>query len=52
VIVLDASALVDVVLDRPTKLWVLDRLSGEAVSAPAHQLPRCSRLWLASFVLR
>jgi predicted nucleic acid-binding protein len=37
VIVLDASALVDVVLDRPTKPWVLDRLSGESVSAPAHQ---------------
>jgi predicted nucleic acid-binding protein len=37
VIVLDASALVDVVLDRPAKSWVLERLSGEAVAAPAHQ---------------
>jgi predicted nucleic acid-binding protein len=36
-IVLDASALVDVVLDRPAKSWVLERLSGEAVAAPAHQ---------------
>lgn len=37
-IVLDASALVDVVADQPAKVWVLDRLDGEQVLAPAHQL--------------
>lgn len=36
-IVLDAAALVDVVLDQPTKDWVLDQLTDEAVCAPAHQ---------------
>lgn len=36
-IVLDAAALVDVVLDQPAKAWVLDQLGGEEVSAPAHQ---------------
>lgn len=36
-IVLDASALVDVVLDQSTKPWVLDRLRGQTVVAPAHQ---------------
>lgn len=36
-IVLDASALVDVVLDQPHKGWVLEQLSGEQVCAPAHQ---------------
>lgn len=37
-IVLDASALVDVVADQPAKDWVLDQLDGEQVLAPAHQL--------------
>jgi predicted nucleic acid-binding protein len=37
-IVLDASALVDVVLDQPAKPWVLSRLTAEPVLAPAHQL--------------
>lgn len=36
-IVLDASALVDVLLDQPTASWVLDQIAGEEVSAPAHQ---------------
>jgi predicted nucleic acid-binding protein len=36
-IVLDASALVDVVLDQPAAAWVLDQVAGEEVSAPAHQ---------------
>lgn len=36
-IVLDASALVDVVLDQPSKEWVLERIAGQRVSAPAHQ---------------
>lgn len=37
-IVLDASALVDVVADRPPKRWVLEQLDGEHVLAPGHQL--------------
>lgn len=37
-IVLDASAVVDVVLDQPTKSWVLAQLAGTEVLAPAHQL--------------
>jgi predicted nucleic acid-binding protein len=37
-IVLDASALVDVVLDQPAKPWVLEQLTGTEVCAPAHQL--------------
>jgi predicted nucleic acid-binding protein len=37
VIVLDAAALVDVVLDQPAKPWVLDQLRGVAICAPAHQ---------------
>jgi predicted nucleic acid-binding protein len=37
VIVLDASALVDVVLDQPTKPWVLEQLTGATICAPAHQ---------------
>jgi predicted nucleic acid-binding protein len=37
VIVLDAAALVDVVIDQPSASWVLDRISGEDVCAPAHQ---------------
>lgn len=36
-IVLDAAALVDVVLDQPAKAWVLDQLADEVVCAPAHQ---------------
>ncbi|HEY2764803.1 MAG TPA: type II toxin-antitoxin system VapC family toxin [Pseudonocardiaceae bacterium] len=36
-IVLDASALVDVVLDQPTAGWVLDEIAEEEVCAPAHQ---------------
>lgn len=37
-IVLDASALVDVVVDQPTKAWVLDNLQGQTLLAPAHQM--------------
>ncbi len=37
-IVLDASALVDVVLDRPASGWILDRLETDDVCAPAHQI--------------
>ena len=37
-IVLDASALVDVVIDQPTKAWVLEQLEASPVCAPAHQL--------------
>lgn len=36
-IVLDASALVDVVLDQPPAGWVLDRIAGEEVRSPSHQ---------------
>lgn len=36
-IVLDAAALVDVVLDQPARGWVLDRVGGQEVCAPAHQ---------------
>ena len=36
-IVLDAAALVDAVLDQPSKAWVLDQLTGQQVCAPAHQ---------------
>ena len=36
-IVLDASALVDVVLDQPAAAWVLERLRGTSVCAPVHQ---------------
>lgn len=36
-IVLDASALVDVVLDQTPGSWVLSQLAGEQVCAPAHQ---------------
>ncbi|MFP5345623.1 MAG: type II toxin-antitoxin system VapC family toxin [Actinomycetes bacterium] len=38
-IVLDASALVDVLLDQPERGWVLDQVAGEEIFAPAHQLP-------------
>lgn len=41
-IVLDASALVDVVADRPLKAAVLEHLSGEEILAPAHQLAEVS----------
>jgi predicted nucleic acid-binding protein len=37
VIVLDASALVDVVIDQPSAPWVLDQIADEEVAAPAHQ---------------
>jgi predicted nucleic acid-binding protein len=37
VIVLDASALVDAVLDQPTAGWVLNEIAAEEVNAPAHQ---------------
>jgi len=36
-IVLDAAALVDVVIDQRAKDWVLDQLSGQEICAPAHQ---------------
>lgn len=36
-IVLDASALVDAVLDQPAAEWVLEQIAGEEVAAPAHQ---------------
>ena len=36
-IVLDASALVDVVVGQPTRSWVLEQLRGQQVLAPAHQ---------------
>lgn len=36
-IVLDASALVDAVLDQHTKPWVVQQLRGETITAPAHQ---------------
>ena len=36
-IVLDAAAVVDVLLDRSTAAWVLQQLANERISAPAHQ---------------
>lgn len=36
-IVLDASALIDAVLDQPAAQWVLDQIAADEVSAPAHQ---------------
>ena len=36
-IVLDASAVVDVLLDRPNADWVRAQLHDQALSAPAHQ---------------
>lgn len=36
-IVLDASALIDVVLDQPTASWVLDQIAGEDIRSPGHQ---------------
>jgi predicted nucleic acid-binding protein len=37
VIVLDASALVDVITDQVAAPWLLDRIAGEQVHAPSHQ---------------
>jgi predicted nucleic acid-binding protein len=37
VIVLDASALIDAVLDQPGAQWVLDQIADDEVSAPALQ---------------
>jgi predicted nucleic acid-binding protein len=37
VIVLDASALAEVVLGQPASAWVLDRIDGEEIRAPSHQ---------------
>jgi predicted nucleic acid-binding protein len=37
VIVLDASALVDLVLDQPGAEWVVGQIDGEEITAPAHQ---------------
>jgi predicted nucleic acid-binding protein len=37
VIVLDASALVDLVLDQPDAEWVVAQIEGEQITAPAHQ---------------
>lgn len=37
-IVLDASALVDVVVDEPSGLWVLEQMSTDGVAAPSHQV--------------
>jgi predicted nucleic acid-binding protein len=36
VIVLDASAVVDVVLDQPADPWVLEQVSGQPLCAPCH----------------
>ena len=36
-IVLDASALVDVITDQEAASWLLDRIAGEQVHAPSHQ---------------
>ncbi len=36
-IVLDASALIDAVLDQPAAGWVLDEIADAEVAAPAHQ---------------
>lgn len=41
-IVLGASALVDVVADRPLKDAVLDRIDGERILSPGHQLAEVS----------
>jgi predicted nucleic acid-binding protein len=38
VIVLDASAVVDVVADQREKHWVLEQMTGQTLSAPAHQI--------------
>jgi len=36
-IVLDASAAVDIVLDHASAPWLLDHMAGHAMCAPAHQ---------------
>ncbi len=36
-IVLDASALVDAVLDQPSAPWVVEHVAADEVSAPGHQ---------------
>lgn len=36
-IVLDSSALIDVVIDQPAGEWVLERVSGEEILSPGHQ---------------
>ena len=36
-IVLDASALVDLVLDQPGAEWVVGQIDAEEITAPAHQ---------------
>ena len=35
--VLDASALVELVIGQPTRSWVLDHVRGKQVAAPSHQ---------------
>ena len=40
-IVLDASGLVDIALNRPNAPWVLDELMGHQIVAPAHQPAEC-----------
>ncbi len=35
---IDTSALVDVVIDQPTKPWVLEQLEASPVCAPSHQM--------------
>jgi predicted nucleic acid-binding protein len=54
VIVLDASALVDVLTDQPEKGWVLDEMGGHEILAPAHQpaevLSAVSRLGRAGVI--
>jgi predicted nucleic acid-binding protein len=37
VIVLDAAALVDVLISQPAQSWVLEQMTGEEVIAPSHQ---------------
>lgn len=53
-IVLDASALVDVVLGQSTADWVLERLEDDEVCAPAHQpaevLSAVARLYRADAI--
>lgn len=44
-IVLDASALVDVVLDQPNRAQVLAHLD-QPIAAPAHQPVEALRPWL------
>lgn len=37
-IVLDASALIDVIIDQPASNWVLEQIQNQQISAPAHQM--------------